>query len=141
MSVHRGEVPDQVHPPGPGTPPGADTPWGADTPPPSRSRHPSPRADTPLGADTPPGADTPLQSMLGDKVNARVVRILLECNLVYLHKFMSHLVYLSGMVAMVTQELSRLTSWWHLYIILPHFDARHLSAHSRQGDIFIWRTS
>ena len=64
-----GRVPDQVHPPGPGTPPGSrqappeeQTPWtrytppGADTPPqeqtPPRSRH-SP------GADTPPGADPP----------------------------------------------------------------------------------
>ena len=63
------------------TPSGTDTPeqtpWeqtppcplGADTP-------PTPRAD-------PPGADTPLvQSMLGDTVNARAVRILLECNFV-----------------------------------------------------------
>ena len=44
---------------------------GADTTPPG-SRHP-PRADTPR-EQTPPGADTP----------ARAVRILLECNLVYL---------------------------------------------------------
>ena len=61
--------PEQTPPPGPGTPPGADTPHlGADTPP--RSRHP-------------PGADPPLaKCMLGDTVNARAVRILLECNLV-----------------------------------------------------------
>ena len=39
---------------------------------PPRSRHP-PRADTP----------PPVQSMLGDMVNVRVVRILLECNLVF----------------------------------------------------------
>ena len=41
---------------------------------------PPPGADTPhpLGADTPP----PAQSMLGDTVNARAVRILLECKLV-----------------------------------------------------------
>ena len=30
----------------------------------------------------PPGADPPPQSILGDTVNARAVRILLECNLV-----------------------------------------------------------
>ena len=30
----------------------------------------------------PPGADNPPQSILGDTVNARAVRILLECNLV-----------------------------------------------------------
>ena len=64
----------------------ATTPLGADTAPTSRhppeqtpllrSRHP-PRADTTPGADPPPA-----QSMLGDTVNARAVRILLECNLV-----------------------------------------------------------
>ena len=61
-------------------PQGAGTPLGAGTP----------RAGIPLGADTPPGADTPqeqtpppVQSMLGDTVNAQAVRILLECNLVY----------------------------------------------------------
>ena len=57
---------------------------------PPTSRHP-PEADTlgsrPAGADTLPGADTPPsrhppQSMLGVTVNARAVRILLECNLV-----------------------------------------------------------
>ena len=87
------------------TPPGADTPWSRpprpDTP---RSKHPL-GADTPLleqtappGADTPgsrhpsPGADTPpprsrhpRQSMLGYMVNARAVRILLGCNLVYIY--------------------------------------------------------
>ena len=55
-------------------PPGADTPL----------------EQTPTGADTPPWERTPLeqtpphlaQSMLGDTVNARAVRILLECNLV-----------------------------------------------------------
>ena len=56
-------------PPREQTPPGADTPSGADTP---QSRHPSPR-------QTPPGVDTPLQ----DKVNELLVRILLECNLVF----------------------------------------------------------
>ena len=59
-SVNRGEG-GTSHPPGPGSrhPP----PLGADTP---RSRHPP--------EQTPPRADTP----------ARAVRILLECNLVYL---------------------------------------------------------
>ena len=66
-----------IPPPGPDTPPGADLSV-ADTP---QSRHP-------LGADTPLGSRHPLdrhlppaQSMLGDTVNARAVRILLECNL------------------------------------------------------------
>ena len=98
-------------PPRPGTPLGADTP-PEQTPPgpgaPPRTRYtPSPRPGTPLGADTPPEqtppgpgapprtrytpsprADTtptptpPAHSMLGDTVNARAVRILLECNLV-----------------------------------------------------------
>ena len=106
-SVHAG-----IHPPPEQTPPRADTPLeqtppeqtsppGADIPP--WSRHPreqTPQEQTPLGTDTPweqtppqeqttpPGADTPReqtppqQSMLGDTVNARAVRILLECNLV-----------------------------------------------------------
>ena len=84
-SVHAG-IP---HPPKQ-TPPRADTSQGADTP---RSRHP-PRTDTHtpeqthttpspqnrhLPGQTPP---PPEQSMLGDTVNARAVRILLECNLV-----------------------------------------------------------
>ena len=47
-------------------PPGADPP-GADTP----------QEQTPSGADP-----LPPQSMLGDTINTRVVRILLECNLV-----------------------------------------------------------
>ena len=46
-----------------------------------QTRHPldqaPPRPGTPLGADT-----HPAQSILGDMVNAWVVRILLECNLV-----------------------------------------------------------
>ena len=59
-----------------------------DTAPP-RSRHPSPReADThreqaPPEADPPQKQTPPAQSMLGDMVNAQVVRILLECNLVF----------------------------------------------------------
>ena len=49
-----------------------------DAPPQSRlpgNRHPP-------QSSHPPGADPPPQSMLGDTVNARAVRILLECNLV-----------------------------------------------------------
>ena len=78
------------------TPPWEQTPPQEQTPPGSRhsprSRHP-PGADTPQEqttlprADTPHRADTPLpreQSMLRDTVNARAVRILLECNLVKL---------------------------------------------------------
>ena len=42
----------------------------------------SPQEQTPPPEQPPPGAGPPLQSMLGDTVNARTVRILLECNLV-----------------------------------------------------------
>ena len=91
--------PDQIHPspPGPGTPPRADTPSPRDQVPPDQ-------VHTPLGPGTPPWDQvhppeqtppqtryTPLgtrysppeQSMLGGTVNVRVVRILLECNLVH----------------------------------------------------------
>ena len=73
---------DQVHPPGPGTPPRTRyTPQGPGTPP--DQVHP-PGADIPPGPGTPP----PAKSMLGDTVNARAVRILLECNLVdWMHSF------------------------------------------------------
>ena len=82
-SVHAGILPPGGDPPGPGTPLGGD----------------SPGPGTPLGGD-PPGPGTPWdpqirhplalawsrhplpQSMLGDTVNALVVLILLECNLV-----------------------------------------------------------
>ena len=58
----------------------------ADTPPPPGSRHPPDQAPTcpdqarPTREQTP--TPPPVQSMLGDTVNARAVRILLECNLV-----------------------------------------------------------
>ena len=43
---------------------------------------------TPTGADTSPRADTSLvQSILGDTVNARAVRILLKCTLVMIALF------------------------------------------------------
>ena len=84
--------PQHRHPPGPGTPPRADTPNQVHPPPPGADTPPGPGTPPPPGADThpPPRADThtpqadtpPLQSMLGDTVNARAVRILLECNLV-----------------------------------------------------------
>ena len=63
-------------------PPGADTPPEQTHPGsrPPRSRHP--RTDPPRRSRHPPGADPPEQSMLGDTVNERAVRILLECNLV-----------------------------------------------------------
>ena len=70
-SVHRGgpdqvhRPPDQVQPPGPGT----HTPPGPGTP---------PRPGNPPGTRYTP----PAQSMLGDTVNVRAVRILLEYNLV-----------------------------------------------------------
>ena len=66
-------------PPGSKHPPlGADTPPGPGAPPSPRSRHPL--EQTPLGAGIPP--PFPEQSMLGDTVNTRAARILLECNLV-----------------------------------------------------------
>ena len=55
----------------------------------------------PLGADSPPRADTPPPaSMLWDTVNARAVRILLECNLV------------GRMFAGLLTLLSFSPSWW-----------------------------
>ena len=71
------DTPQSRHPPGTDTPQELTPPWSRH--PPSRhhagSRHPPRRH--------PPGVDTPLaQSMLGDTVNARAVRILLECNFV-----------------------------------------------------------
>ena len=82
------QTPPGADPPAADTPLRADTPLGADTPgadTPHKSRHRA-RADTPQsrhppGADTPPEQTSPPQSMLGDTVNARAVRILLECNL------------------------------------------------------------
>ena len=94
---------DQVHPPGPGAPPGPGTSsLGPGTPPGTRyipqTRY-TPLRDQvhPPGPGTPPRTrytprdqvhppepgTPPLQSMLGDMVNARAVRILLECNLVH----------------------------------------------------------
>ena len=74
--------------------PRADIPPGADTPPEQTppleqtlawSRHTPLKQTPPPLEQTPPRADTLLlQSMLGDMVNARVARILLECNLVKL---------------------------------------------------------
>ena len=58
-------------PPGPGT-----TPLGPGTPPLGPG---TPPRTTGPGTHTPP---PPAQNMLGDTVNARAVRILLECNLV-----------------------------------------------------------
>ena len=91
--------PDQVHPLS-RHPPGSrhtlmqeqTPPWEQTHTPPSR--HPPkqthtprdqvhPPEQTPPQEQTPPRADTPpVQSMLGDTVNMRAVRILLECNLV-----------------------------------------------------------
>ena len=82
--VHRG-VSASVHA---GIPPEADTPrkqtppWSRQSP---RSRHP-PETDTPRSRH-PLEQTPPKQSMLGDTVNARVVGILLECNLVVIRNF------------------------------------------------------
>ena len=52
-------------------------------PPPDQVHHHPPGPSTPPGPGTPPRPGTPpAQSMLGDTVNARAVRILLKCNLV-----------------------------------------------------------
>ena len=97
-SVHRGGVPDQVHPPGPGTPPWDQVhPLGPGTPP--RTRYPPGIRYTPLGPryppldQVPPGTRythppgtgyTPPGCKLWNTVNDRPVRILLECILVSL---------------------------------------------------------
>ena len=71
-SVHRGGEYLTRHPPQDQTSPGPDPP-GPDTP-----QADTPRADTPRSRH-PPEADTPR-----DTANARPVRILLECILVYI---------------------------------------------------------
>ena len=93
-SVNRGGT----HPPRPGadTPPGPGTPLDQVHPPRTRytpgTRY-TPRDQVPPGTRyTPPGTRytpwdqvhplPPMHSMLGDTVNERAVRILLECNLV-----------------------------------------------------------
>ena len=91
--------PDQVHPPGPGAPPGTRyTPRTRYTP---QDQVQPPRPGTPPGTRYtpqdqvhPPGPSTPSQdqvhpleqSMLGDTVNVRAVRILLEYNFVSFNK-------------------------------------------------------
>ena len=101
-SVHGGEYLTRYTPleqtlPGPGTPPEQTPPWTKYTPPgpgtPPRTRYtitsPHPQPPGPGRPPTqvhPPGPGTPPmeQSRLGDTVNVRAVRILLECNLVYI---------------------------------------------------------
>ena len=58
---------------------GCHTPPWEQTPPGTRYTH---QSRHPLGADPLDQVQPPMQSMLGDTVNARAVRILLECNLV-----------------------------------------------------------
>ena len=72
-----GGVPDQVHPPGPGAPPDQVHPPRPGTPP-TRYTPPPDQVHLPRTRYTPPA-----QSMLGDTVIARAVRILLECILVF----------------------------------------------------------
>ena len=77
-SVHAG-IPHPHSLLGPGTYPGADPTPPDQAPPPPSSRPPWDRA--------PPRSRPPQeQSMLGDTVNERAVRIILECNLVYFAK-------------------------------------------------------
>ena len=54
LSVHRGGVPDQVHPPGADTPPGPGTPPRAGTPPQTRYTHPPDQVHPPPRPGTPP---------------------------------------------------------------------------------------
>ena len=82
---------DQVHPLRPGTPP---SPLDQVHPPRTRStpwiRYTPWTMYTPGTRYTPPrpGKSPPAQSMLGDTVNERAVRILLECNLVSILKIL-----------------------------------------------------
>ena len=64
-------------PPGPGTPPPRHTPQAH--PPTRHPRHTPPTRHPPRPGTLPPG-----ENMLGDTINVRAVRILLECNLVCL---------------------------------------------------------
>ena len=72
-------------PPSREDPPERRPPWGQET-----LREGNPLASRPPSREAPPGRRTPRrrhppsQSMLGDTVNARAVRILLECNLVFI---------------------------------------------------------
>ena len=89
------QPPGSKHPPGSRHPPGIRHPPGSRHPPeqtppqkqtpqeqtPPGIRHPPKKQTPPWEADIPPPT-----SMLGDPVNARAVRILLECNLVFLCK-------------------------------------------------------
>ena len=84
-SVHAGipQPPWSRHPPGADPP--EHTPSWEQTPPeqtpPWEHTAPHPPEQTPPKQTPPP--PTPVQSMLGDTVNVRAVRILLECNLVF----------------------------------------------------------
>ena len=78
-----------------GTPLGSGHPLGTNTPQeqtPPGTRPPWEQASDPPGADPsqtrhpPPGADPlPVQCILGDTGNKQAVRILLQCNLVYMY--------------------------------------------------------
>ena len=81
LSTWGGGVPDQVHS-GPGSP-GPGTPLPPDHVHPRDQVHPPGTRYTPQNqVQTPPHPHPPAQSMLGDTVISRAVRILLECNLV-----------------------------------------------------------
>ena len=81
-SVHRGGVPDQVHPPGPGTPPRSRYPPGTRyTPPLWDQVHTPGTRYTPRTRYTPLGPGTPPRNQ-EDAVYVWAVRILLECILV-----------------------------------------------------------
>ena len=64
-------------------PPGSSHPLGTNTP---KSRHPLEPGPPGRRPQIPPRADTlPVQCILGDTGNKQAVRILLQCNLVYMY--------------------------------------------------------
>ena len=90
-SVHRGGVPDQVHPLGPGTPPWDQVHPRDQVPPPDQVHSPDqvhPRVQVHPPQVHPPDQAHPSPDQVhpppnqGDTVYVRAVRILLECNLV-----------------------------------------------------------
>ena len=130
------------HHPRPDTPPGADTPLGADPP----------GEQTPPPADTPPDQahpthppwhracseirypahpPPPAQSMLGDTVNARAVRILLECNLVFTFQLFhrkqnSSIAFLSEVVSVINWTKVIDGSSSHQELVSVHVTLFHL---------------
>ena len=108
---------------------------------PPRSRHPP--GSRPPGEQTPPQADTPpdrpgtphpsplAQSMLGDTVNARAVRILLECNFVFTFQLFhrrqnSSIAFLSEVVSVINWTKVIDGSSSHQELVSVHVTLFHL---------------